>query len=193
LSTDIPELFFESGVHLPTATLYFGGKGDVDHDVSDASTEQLFKGLYHLAMNEHDITIIFNNGGGDVYNGLALADAVAHCPTQITGIAYGKVMSAAVDIFQACDVRVMAPRAVMMIHYGTDSMSGSPRDRLPWQSESDRLDRQTEDLLLTRIKQKKPRFTRRQVKALLDRDTILTARQAVDLGLADKVLGEGGE
>ena len=49
---------------------------------------------------------------------------------------------------------------------------------------------ENEDMYLKRIKEKKPRFTRKQLQSMLTFDTILNPKQAIELGLADKVYGD---
>jgi ATP-dependent protease ClpP protease subunit len=47
-----------------------------------------------------------------------------------------------------------------------------------------------EGIYLKRIKEKHPKFTRRKLKEMMNFDCILSAKEAVELGLADKILGE---
>ena len=47
-----------------------------------------------------------------------------------------------------------------------------------------------EDMYLKRIKEKKPRYTRKQLQNMLTFDTILNPKKAIELGLADKVYGD---
>ena len=47
-----------------------------------------------------------------------------------------------------------------------------------------------EQLYLEKIRQKHPDFKLKKVQAMCNFDTILSAKETVELGLADKVLGE---
>ena len=51
-----------------------------------------------------------------------------------------------------------------------------------------KLDEMVEDIYLHRIKEKHPTFTRKKLKRLMDKDCYLSAYEAVELGLADKVM-----
>ena len=48
-----------------------------------------------------------------------------------------------------------------------------------------------EKLYLEKIKQKKPKFKLKKLQEMLYFDTIFNAKQAIEYGLADEVMGEG--
>jgi len=56
-----------------------------------------------------------------------------------------------------------------------------------WAEEYTRLDRLHEEVLLNRIHEKHPGFSRGKLQKMMNFDTILAADEAVDLGLADQV------
>ena len=50
-----------------------------------------------------------------------------------------------------------------------------------------------EDIYLKKIREKHPKYTRAKIRNLLNFDTILTAQETVDLGLADRIFGDNSE
>ncbi|KPK44903.1 MAG: hypothetical protein AMJ65_01660 [Phycisphaerae bacterium SG8_4] len=178
--------FFDYGIHVPTRQLFMGTETD------DEMAELFLKGMAMLSTSHQPITVIMNNMGGDEYDGLAIYDAIATCPSHVTVIAYGHAMSMGSWILQAADERVMSPHATMMLHYGT----WGDCDHVPvvrkLMAEGERLNQLMERTYLERIKQADPKYTLRALRKILETDTYLTAQQAVEMGLADKILGGGG-
>lgn len=183
--------FLNYGVHRGLRTIYIGSVGTTDGDENGtdfAMAESAIKSLYTLDAYSSDvIKIISNNPGGCVYSGLAIFDAIKGCRSQILFVGTGHVMSMGSMIIQAADRRIMTPNATMMIHYGQFGVSDHPKIVYKWVDEGKRLDRLMEDTYLERIQVKHPKFTRKKLQEMLSFDTILTAQQAVDLGLADEV------
>ena len=75
-----------------------------------------------------------------------------------------------------------------MLHYGTMTFDGHSKDMTRWALENDRLNALMEAHILERIKEKHPRYKRETLQELIKFDTFLSATDAVELGLADKVV-----
>ena len=84
----------------------------------------------------------------------------------------------------------MLPNSYLMVHIGEESTGGHPQTKKRWDKKYEDDTKTMEDMYLTRIKEKKPRYTRKQLQSLLTFDTIMNPKQAIELGLADKVYGE---
>jgi ATP-dependent protease ClpP protease subunit len=93
-------------------------------------------------------------------------------------------------IFQAGDVRIMSPNSRMMIHHGHAGVSGHLLDVFKNVDELKELDKLINNIYLKRIKEVKPRFTLDEFKEMIRFDCYLSPKQAIDLGLCDKILGE---
>jgi len=181
--------FFNSGIYLPTKTLYMGEEDGTEHTM----VEKTIKGLHILdtVAGGNTITIIMNNYGGDEYYGMAIYDAIKQCKNRTIIEATGYVMSMGALILQAADERIMAPNATMMIHYGSMYFEGHSLDMKMASKENDRLCKMIEDILLKRIKKKNPDYTREKLQELMKFDKFLTAKEAIKLGLADKLITDG--
>jgi ATP-dependent Clp endopeptidase proteolytic subunit ClpP len=183
LRRDDVDRFFDYGVHIPTRTLFMGTETD------EFMAESFLKGLSVLeATSTEPITVIMNNIGGDEYHGLAIYDAIATAKSYVTIRVFGHAMSMGSWILQAADDRAMAPNATMMLHYGTWTADGQVRDVRVATAEMERVNRLMEAAYFPRIKAAKPRFTLKQLQALLQADHFLTAPEAVAMGLADRIL-----
>ncbi len=156
--------------------------------------ERMIKNLTILeGMNSEPITILMNNIGGDEYHGFAIYDAIRACKSPVTIVAMGHAMSMGSIILQAADERVMAPTASQMIHYGTWGIHDHAKTTQQWAKEGQRIDKWMEQMYLTKIREKHPDFKLKALEKMLNFDTFLTAQESIDLGLADKILGEENE
>lgn len=188
--------FYDYDIHVESRTIYMGSvDNDPEHGESGTDSnmaERVIKGLHILdsaaPAGDRPITILMNNPGGDVYHGIAIYDAVKACKNHITIIVHGHAMSMGSIILQAADHRVMQPNSRMMVHYGTWGHEDHTRNFQKWAEESQRFMDWMESVYLEKIKQKKPNFTKKQLKELCDFDTILTPEEALELGLADEIL-----
>ena len=188
---DDVDKFYEYGISIPTRTLYIGSNnGEDDSDFTPQLSERAIKGLHILDMkSDQGIDIILNSAGGDVYECLAIYDAIKDCRSEVTILVRGAAFSSASIILQAADKRIMSSNAIFMFHYGTDEMSEKHTKIFKsWSKESDRFDDWMEDLYLDKIREKHPKFKKSKLKSLLNFDKFLTAKQTVEMGLADEVL-----
>lgn len=188
---DVDKLF-DYDISLPHRTIYMGSsETDMENGesgVDSRMSERVIKGLLLLDQKQEDITIIMNNPGGDWYHGMAIYDAIKACKSHVTIKVYGHAMSMGAVILQAADRRVLAPNSRVMIHYGYDGMSGHSKTVQKWAEEFKKINREMEQVLLNKIRDKDPNFKLEELQKLLDHDTILNAEEAVKLGLADEVL-----
>ena len=193
ITKDEIDRFFDYDVHAPTRTLYIGStESSVEHGESGVDTqmaERVMKGLHILdAVKDSPIQIIMNNIGGDWFHGMAIYDAIQTCKNHVTITVYGHAMSMGAIIFCAADERIMAPNATLMIHYGTWNWEGHAKTGYKWSDHYKKIDVQMEQIFLEKMQEKHPTFSIKKLKRMLEFDTILTAPQAVSLGLADKIL-----
>lgn len=193
VNRDDIDKFHDYSLYIPTRTIYMGSEVVSDDDFSESGTEAMMaerqiKNLHILDnLNQDPITIIMNNIGGDEYHGMAIYDAIKACKSHITIKVYGHAMSMGSIILQAADTRIMAPNSRQMIHYGTVGIENHAKTAEKQAEECEKNDRVMEELYLKRIHEKNPAFTLNKLQKLLDHDTFLTAKESVDLGLADEI------
>lgn len=196
LTKDHVDKWFDYDIDMDNRTLWIGS---IDKDsgnesgVDAALSERVIKGLHILEKNapsgDKPIFLIINNPGGDEIEGLAIYDCIKSCKNHVTAKVFGKCWSMAGYILQAADERIMTPTSSFMLHEGTRELPHDhPRIVKNWNTWYDHVDEFLLDLYLTKIRQKHPEFSRKKLEDMLKFDTILTAQQAVDLGLADSIM-----
>jgi ATP-dependent Clp endopeptidase proteolytic subunit ClpP len=193
INRDDVDKLYDYDLYIPSRTIYMGScSTDDDGNDSGVDTimaERVIKALHLLDQKEEPITIIMNNPGGDWLHGMAIFDAIKECKSHVTIKVKGMAMSMGAVILQAADHRIMSPNSRFMMHYGYMGM-GNTHAKIfeKWADESKRINSEMEQIFLQKIKSVKPNFTLDDLKKLLDYDTILTAQETVDYGLADEVL-----
>lgn len=194
INKDAIDHFHDYGLHVPTRTIYMGSESVSDSGeeagVDALMTERMIKNLLMMDGEGLETMIIMNNIGGDVTHGMAIYDVIRACKAKVTIKVFGHAMSMGSVILQAADERIMAPNAVFMIHVGDFATNGHAKTAYRQADESKRQDKLVEQIYLEKIREKHPTFSPQRLKGMLDHDTYLTAQQTVELGLADKVLGE---
>lgn len=168
------------GVDLPSRTLLLTyGVAGSDEGLDEVLAAQTIWNLHLLKTIEPGagITMLINNEGGHVHHGFGIIDAMRYTGCPVTGIVLGCARSMAVWVLQACTHRVCYPNAELMIHNGTG-------DKTEWDRKRDKV---CEDILFDRIRQKNPKYPRARLQKLLEKDTYLTAPEALALGLIDEV------
>lgn len=190
--------FIDEDIYLPTRTLYMGSTGDhegQEFGVNYSMAERMVKGLHILDSSamEQPITIIMNNLGGDYTHGMAIFDSIKICRNHVTVRVFGHAMSMGAIILQAADDRLMSINSTMMLHYGNTDLSDHVKNVERWVEWDKKMSANIEQLFLTKIREAKPRFTSEQVKNLLVFDRILSAKEALDLGLIDGIILDTGE
>lgn len=198
LNRDDIDKFHDYGIYIPKRTVYVGSiEADIQHGESGtdaALAEFTIKNLLILeAMSAEPITVIMNNFGGDETHGLAIYDAIKQCKSHVTIQVLGSAESMGSIILQAADERIMSPTSIQMLHYGEWSFSGHAKTGSKHAAQADKMNDWMEQMYLDKIKLKHPDFTLNRLKKMLDHDTFLSATEAVELGLADKVSGEDND
>ena len=178
------DLFHEFDIYYPSKTITLFG------EINQESRDKFIKNLHSLDESSGEITILISSEGGDVEEGLSIYDYIASSRNIINIICIGGVCSMATVILQAASEgkRFMYPNSYLMIHEGTQGTIDHPKNREQWERLNKIYSTKCEDIYLTKIKEKKPKFSRTKLKELLLFDTILTPKEAIDLGLVDGII-----
>lgn len=191
ISKDNLHTFFDENINLETRTIYLGyGAEGSDYELDDVMASRVLKSLHLFSSTrrEEPVSIIINCQGGDVQHGLAIYDAINNMGCSVVGTVYGHCWSMAVWILQACDTRLASVNSSLMIHDGESEVSGKKKDQQSWIRYEKEQDERCYTILLDRIREKHPTYTRARLKKLLETDTVLWSEQAVELGLLDGVI-----
>lgn len=159
--------------------------GQVEENMSNVIVAQL---LFLEAENpEQPISMYIKSPGGSVYDGLAVYDVMQYIKCPVHTYVTGWAASMGSFIAQAGEPghRYILPRAMTMIHQPSSGSRGKVSDMEIDLYESIRIKKELTELY---VKHNSKGTTYEQFVPLLDRDKWLTAAQAVELGLADKIV-----
>ncbi|MHC8343337.1 head maturation protease, ClpP-related [Pseudomonas sp. RT6P73] len=128
----------------------------------------------------------FNSIGGDLFDGLAMHNALSRLGERCTGRVDALAASAASVAVCGAHKVVIASNAMLMIHNPWTYAAGDAED---FRKVADVLD-QTMEAIIAAYKAKAPDIDEVELRRLVAAETWLTANEAVALGLADEV-GDG--
>jgi len=134
-----------------------------------------------------DLTLEINSGGGSAFAGFemysVLRSAERHTVAEVQSLA----ASAASVVMLGCDEVVASPVAQVMIHLPWMRTTGDRRDHM---ASVDFLDSVTDSILNAYVAKCGSRTDRSELRALMRASSWLTAPEARDLGLVDRISGE---
>lgn len=130
-----------------------------------------------------------NSGGGSVYQGFEMYSILrAHkgeTVAEVQGIA-GSAMSV---VAAGCKTVLMSPVGNLMIHRASTRAGGNSGVMKQAKQMLDTID---ESILNAYVGKAGDKCSRERFRAMMERETFMTAQEAVDCGLADGVLENGG-
>lgn len=194
VNRDDIDKFHDYSLYIPTRTIYMGSETIDDGGESGVDAAMAARMIKNLAildtLNAEQINIIMNNPGGDVNHGLAIYDAIKACRSRVVITVFGHAMSMGSIILQAADERIMSENSSQMIHYGSMGVEKEAKTVYKIVDEFKRIDKWMEKMYMDKIHEKQPQFSASRLKGMLTNDSFLTPEQSVELGLADKILGQ---
>jgi ATP-dependent Clp protease protease subunit len=182
--------FFNYGLEPDTRTIFMGTNHESENTGTDyLMAQRVIKALHILEKTKGDIRIIMNNEGGFWTDGIAMYDYIKACKNSVIIDVVGQASSMGAIILQAADIRRVAKHSKIMVHYGKDGLSPEhPEIYRRWAGESERIKGEIHKILLPKIREKKKKFTESQLVNILNFDTIYSAQEAIDMGLADEII-----
>ncbi|MFD5509118.1 head maturation protease, ClpP-related [Streptomyces sp. NPDC127051] len=134
------------------------------------------------AVTASEITVNLSSPGGEIFEGIAIYNALRTHPATITVQVSALAASIASVIAQAGDRIVMQSGSQMMIHEGSGMCWGNAADMLQM---AELLDHQSDNI--AQIYADRAGGTAEQWRERMRAETWFTAQEAVDAGLADEV------
>ena len=132
------------------------------------------------------IVVAFNSIGGDLFDGLAIHNALSRLGERCTGRVDALAASAASVAVCGAHKVVIASNAMLMIHNPWTYAAGDAEDLRKVATALD----QAMEAIIAAYKAKAPNIDEVELRRMVNAETWLTASEAVALGLADAV-GEG--
>lgn len=150
------------------------------------TANQFVRDLAELDDGVSPIVVAFNSIGGDLFDGLAIHNALSRLGERCTGRVDALAASAASVAVCGAHKVVIASNAMLMIHNPWTYAAGDAEDLRKVATALD----QAMEAIIAAYKAKAPDIDEVELRRMVNAETWLTASEAVALGLADEV-GEG--
>ena len=134
------------------------------------------------------IKVNINSGGGSIFEGMAMYDAIKGSEAKTTARVLGFSGSMASIVMLAADTVEIVDGALVMIHNPSTVGAGESKDL---RKQADVLDKLRDGMV--RIYSGKTGMDAEEITAMMDDETWLDAVEARSLGLVDKIVGEDKE
>lgn len=164
-------------------TLYFDGYIAQDSWFEDDITPKQFKN--ELTSSDGEISVWLNSPGGDVFAASQIYTMLKEYKGKVTVKIDGIAASAASVIAMAGSEVFMSPVAMMMIHNPATLIFGETSD---FQTGIEMLSEVKESII--NAYEQKTGLSRVKISKMMDSETWFSAKKAVELGFADKVMYE---
>ena len=129
------------------------------------------------------ITLIFFSPGGDLNVNNCLVDTITLSETPIVGINVGMAASSGCFIYLACHERYTFPTAEFLLHKGFGTFSGGYNELVAALLNYQRQIEELGEFVLSRTNIPRELFDQN-----FESDWYLSAREAVELGVADRII-----
>lgn len=186
------------GLYIPTRTIDLSSNHDDDGDengVNHYMATKFIKNLHILeSLNHEPIRVLLNTEGGDIYQGMAIFDAIRDADSFITIEAIGSVESMGSIILQAGDERLVHKHTKIMFHLGEMEPSpGNPEEVKRGVDFELKYGYRIDDILYKRMLEKNPNLTRGKFNEMNWKSKHMFGDETVELGLADRVIDKDAE
>lgn len=156
-------------------------------EINSVSANLVVAQLLHLESQdaEKDISLYINSPGGEVYSGLAILDTMNFIKPQVSTICFGMAASMAAVLLSAGakGKRFCLPHSKVMIHQPSGGAQGQQTEIEIVAEEIKKTRRELNQILSDASGQ-----PIEKVQADTERDNYLTAAEALDYGLIDRIV-----
>ena len=156
-------------------------------EINSVSANLVVAQLLHLESQdaEKDISLYINSPGGEVYSGLAILDTMNFIKPQVSTICVGMAASMAAVLLSAAakGKRFCLPHSKVMIHQPSGGAQGQQTEIEIVAEEIKKTRRELNQILSDASGQ-----PIEKVQADTERDNYLTAAEALDYGLIDRIV-----
>lgn len=156
-------------------------------DVNEASANAIVAQLLFLQADDpkKDIFFYINSPGGSVYDALAIYDTMQYITNDVQTVGIGVQASAAAFLLSSGTKgkRFVLPNATVMIHQPSSGTRGKVTDQEIDLRESLRIKHLLESIMAKNTGQKPEK-----IHEDMERDKWLTAEEALDYGIVDRII-----
>lgn len=135
--------------------------------------------------DRHPIVLIVSSGGGSVFDGVGLMDAIINSATPVIGVCVSYAMSMAFSIFSVCHARFAMPNSIFLYHDGYETYSNTATKTADLAAFTPRLDKRINKMIAQRSK-----FTVKKLEKIAPHDNYWFADEMVEMGIVDGIIGK---
>jgi len=165
----------------------------LDTEVSEHTASLLVAQMLFLESDnpDKDISLYINSPGGSVTAGMAIYDTMQfiHCDVQTIVMGQACSMGSLLSTAGATGKRMILPNARHMIHQPSGGASGQATDI---QIQAREIQKMKEYLTNIYVKHNTAGKTYAELSADMERDFFMSAQEALDYGLVDKIINKRG-
>ena len=151
-------------------------------DDQAVSAKQFIDALNAIDPKVEDIRLRINSPGGDVFDGVAIYNALKNHKAKITAHVDGIAASIASVIAMAADKIIMPSNAFMLVHNSQGFSMGTAEEMHALAADLERIDKS-----ITATYSARTGTSAAKVRALMKEDRLMDAKEAKELGFADEV------
>jgi len=163
----------------------------LDTEVSEHTASLLVAQMLFLESDnpDKDISLYINSPGGSVTAGMAIYDTMQFIRCDVQTIVMGQAcsMGSLLSTAGATGKRMILPNARHMIHQPSGGASGQATDI---QIQAREIQKMKEYLTTIYVKHNSRGKTFEQLSADMERDFFMSAQEALDYGLVDKIINK---
>jgi ATP-dependent Clp endopeptidase proteolytic subunit ClpP len=149
------------------------------------SAKEFAATLDSLPDDTSEIKVLINSPGGEVFEAIAIMNMLRAHPAKVTAVVMGIAASAASFIAASADELVMMKNSELLIHNAWGLAVGDANDMRETADQLEHLSRNFAEVYASRSGD-----TADEWLAVMAKDTLFSADEAVARGLADRVEGE---
>lgn len=156
---------------------------EIDDDIANIVVAQLL--LLDAENPEKDIMLYVNSPGGVITSGMAIYDTMMHIRADVSTICIGEACSMGAFLLNAGTPgkRIALPHARIMIHQPSGGAKGQATDIMIEAEEIARIKKEMNELMAKHSGQ-----SLEKIEKDVERDYFMSAEEAREYGLVDKVL-----
>lgn len=165
-------------------TLYGEIQPDVNESHLSATSARAFKEALESSPDATAINLYINSRGGSVEEGNVIYTLLKRSTATVTVYIDGWAASMASAIAMAGDKVIMSPQSTMMIHNPSGMAYGNAADM---RKAADDLEVLSQAFKQTYLLKAGPKLDEATLDKLMEDETFLTAKQALEYGLCDEI------
>ncbi len=162
--------------------IIFLGDGVNEHTANVIVAQLLF---LHAEDPKKDIQFYINSPGGSVYDAMAIYDTMQYISNDVQTVGIGIQASAAAFLLSSGTKgkRIILPNATVMVHQPSSGTRGKVTDQEIDLRESLRVKKMLEEIMAKNTGQKPAK-----IHEDMERDKWLSAKEALEYGIVDKIV-----